>query len=237
MKKVMPILLALLILLTSTCFAAYEPDPTQWELILANEDSKLYWNKSTVQYSEDKNAAVFETCLIDLKNDKHAIWRSKITRQPRTIVELQDDLDEESIQTIIDTPFSAYYKNEPILIAPVSLNEHFYEAVWQTKLPDIKNRFKNIVKTKEIQYFLDTASIQYSADGNIATYWTVLFFPELQMTQTIYYQAIKQTEMTMPLYTAINTNPPKPVPPEKQTAKKIVSDSNGAEIFRTIFPE
>lgn len=237
MRKIVPLMLTLLFLFSSACFAAYQPDPEKWELVISDDDTQLFWNKSTIQYSDDKNTAVFELCLIDLKTDKHCIWNSKITKQPRIIAELQDALTESDIQTILNSPSSAFYQKDPILIVPNCLNEALYEAAFEIKLPEFQSRMKNIVKRKEMMYFLDTASIQYSVDGNTATYWTILIFPELDLMQSIYSQINKRSKTSMPLYTALNADPPKPCSLEKQTPQKIRPDSNGETIFKIIFPE
>ncbi|MBR0324544.1 MAG: hypothetical protein IIX11_00240, partial [Selenomonadales bacterium] len=88
MKKVVPILLILFILLTSTCFAAYQPDPARWTWLGSTDEVGCFIDKETVQYSDNGDTVSFWVCYVIPNENIYQIMNMKSSKSDRTITVL-----------------------------------------------------------------------------------------------------------------------------------------------------
>lgn len=80
MKRVIPLMLALLILLTSTCLAAYQPDPARWTWLGSTDEIGCFIDKETVQFSDDGNMVDFWICYVVPQKNEHAVVNHTINK-------------------------------------------------------------------------------------------------------------------------------------------------------------
>lgn len=167
MKKVLPIVLSLLLLLTATCFAKYQIDYDKWKPV-PNQVS-LYWDKSTAQYSDDGNTVTFRICLVHPKGKEHVFSTYRMTREPRTVTALhyEEYKGDKLIKEHKISPEEEFTHG----IHPNDLHEDLYCAVFSVNLPSDKARWQEVFIGEKNSYFIDRSSLKYSANGNIATFW------------------------------------------------------------------
>lgn len=234
MKKVIPILLAFFIMLTSTCFAAYTPDPNRWTWIYSNDIAGTFWDKTTAQYTNSGNTAEFWVCEVYPQENGHVISKCKITKQPRTYTELQYTSYNSSTREVIKSKTYSSYEQKAEYIHPDSWEEKLYEAAFSVKYPKIKERLNLLYEGNNMFVSLDTATIEYSNNGNIATYW-VLCIDSKNVSKSlwIYEQINKSARTNVALYIVPIKGDPLTPPKEY---KKIIPDSNGETLFNAVFP-
>lgn len=182
MKKALPILLALLVLLTTTCFAKYKIDYDKWKPV--PNETGLYWDKSTAQYSDGDNTVKFQICLMHPKGKKYVLSTYRITKEPRTVTQL--DYEEYKKDKLINSYTRSPEEEFTYGIYPNSLYENLYCAVFSAILPSDKARWQKVISHKDKSYYLDLATLKYSDDGNIATAWTKCI--EDTTSHTYYYE-------------------------------------------------
>lgn len=109
MKKVIPILLTLLIFLTSTCFAAYEPDPARWVWLGSDDEVGMFLDKETIEYSADGNTVDFWICYVVPQKNEHAILNQKLNKNTRiltiTHITIYDSTSKKSILSYTYKPW------------------------------------------------------------------------------------------------------------------------------------
>lgn len=130
MKKVVPILLALLILLSSTCFAAYEPDPNRWIWLGSNDEVGIFLDKETIEYSTDKNTVECWICYVVPQKNIHAIVNEKIDRTTKTITMLHITEYESSSKKTLYTHTYSFLEQKPEKVIPESNGETIFKAVF-----------------------------------------------------------------------------------------------------------
>lgn len=127
MKKVIPILLVLFILLTSTCFAAYEPDPNRWIWISSDKDKVNYFiDIETVQYSNNGDTVNFWVCAVESKKSFHSFQNAELSYTNRTITLLYfADYKDKKHKPIASRAYKIH-EQTPEPIVPNSIAETFY---------------------------------------------------------------------------------------------------------------
>lgn len=235
MKKVVPILLILFILLTSTCFAAYQPDPNRWTWINSTDTCGTFWDKTTAHYTNGGNTVEFWVCHVYPQKNTHVITNCRITKNPRTYTELQYTMYDNSTREIINSKTYSSYEQKAEYIHPCSWKEELYKAAFSVKYPEYKERMKVLWANDNNGVMLDTATIEYSSNGNIATYW--IFYGDTKNIQEsfwVYKQCNKSARTSAILYLYIfDGNSRTFSDPEYE---KIIPESNGETIFKAVFP-
>ena len=126
MKKVVPILLILFILLTSTCFAAYEPDPKRWIWLGSDDEVGMFLDKETIEYSTDNNIVDCWICFVIPQENKHAITNQKIDKIAKSITMTHVTLYESSNKEVLESHTYKSWEQEPERIIPDSKGEALY---------------------------------------------------------------------------------------------------------------
>lgn len=174
MKKVLSIVLALFLLLSATCFAAYEPDPGRWTLLPGCES--CYYDKTTAQFSEDGNTVEFWICLVDNEEHTNFLQKYRMTKVPRTSTELEfasyNNLTDEKILSRVYPPQEQFIKN----IHSNSPEEDLYCAIFSVQYPTTTAERMHLLGANKdgTPYLLDTATIQYRDNGNQADCWLII---------------------------------------------------------------
>lgn len=141
MKKVIPILLALLILLTSTCFAAYEPDPNRWMSLYADDEITEYLDVKTLQYSADGNMADFWICYVQPKENVHRLVNQKLDKSNRTLTLIHTTKYDSVTNNVLDSIDIPLYMQKPIKITPGSVSEFYYDVLF-VEIPRLASEYK-----------------------------------------------------------------------------------------------
>lgn len=132
MKKVLPIALILLILLSATCFAAYEPDSTRWFLINSEDTKTEYLDVKTIDYSTDLNSVNFWICYVNMEEDNHTLVNLKIDRTDKTITLIHSTEYSNSTRKILHSVDIPTYQQSPSKIIPNTRGEYYYELLFIT---------------------------------------------------------------------------------------------------------
>ncbi|MBO5245378.1 MAG: hypothetical protein J6B02_04690 [Selenomonadales bacterium] len=126
MKRVIPLMLALLILLTSTCFAAYQPDPARWIWLGSDDKVGFFIDKETVQYSNDGNTVSFWLCQVHTQEKLHFIINNKISKSDRTIITLHISEYDDKTNKVKFSHTYEWWQQKPQSIIPGTWMEEFY---------------------------------------------------------------------------------------------------------------
>ena len=138
MKKVIPILLALFIMLTSTCFATYEPDSNRWEIITRDSEFKFYLDKETIQYSEDGNIANIWLCETYVQapfyweenQEEYLLLNYRIDKNARTMTLLMFVSADAKTNKIIHRSQTSPSEEKAEIIFPHSTEEIIYKHIF-----------------------------------------------------------------------------------------------------------
>lgn len=174
MKKVLSIVLALFLLLSATCFAAYEPDPARWTLLPGYQS--CYYDKTTAQFSEDGNTVEFWICLVDNEEHTNFLRKYRMTKVPRTSTELElesyNNLTDKKTGSRVYPPQEQFIKN----IYANSPEEDLYCAIFSVQYPTTTAERMHLIGAAKsgTPYLLDTATIQYRDNGNQADCWLII---------------------------------------------------------------
>ena len=129
MKEVIPLLLALLIMLTSTCFAAYTPDPNRWTWLTSTDAVGVFYDRETLSYSTQKKSVEVWVCYVYPQKKQH----TKINYR------IYDDRTYDVYDTIVyndktgETIDSDYPRRYEQTIIPSSLEEDLYTHFFPTR--------------------------------------------------------------------------------------------------------
>ena len=126
MKRVIPILLVLLILLTSTCFAAYEPDPERWLWLGSDSEVGIFLDKETITYSDDKATVDFWICWVYPAKNQFINENSKIDKHSKTYTHLSYAIYDCKTKKLISSHTYALWEQKAEKIIPGTLGENFY---------------------------------------------------------------------------------------------------------------
>ena len=126
MKKVMPLLLVLLILLTSTCFAAYEPDPNRWIWISSDDEIGAFLDKETIEYSADGIVVDFWLCYVYPKDKQYAIVNHIINKSEKTLTLTHISIYNADTRKLIESYTPNSWEQEAERIIPDTNGEILY---------------------------------------------------------------------------------------------------------------
>lgn len=126
MKKVLPIALILLILLSATCFAAYEPDPARWQWLGSNDEVGVFLDKDTVRYNDDHTTVDFWLCIVCPQENAHYLQNYKIDKTDMNIFLLHATKYNSSTNNVIDSHTYQFWELHPSKITPGSNGEIWY---------------------------------------------------------------------------------------------------------------
>lgn len=130
MKKVIPILLVLFILLTSTCFAAYEPDPNRWMPLYATDEHKDYLDVKTLQYSADGNHADFWICRVYSNKNEYEVTNYNLDKVAKTLAFTHTTVYETSTGKVLNSFDFPSYKYKPAKITPGTIGEFYHDLLF-----------------------------------------------------------------------------------------------------------
>lgn len=127
MKKVLPILLALLILLSSTCFAAYTPDPERWIFIASDtKNSRYFIDTKTIHYSNDGDTVNVWVCAVPSQKNLHSFQNIELSYSNRTFLLLYFvDYNTKKNKPLASRAYNTY-EQVPEPIVPNSLAETLF---------------------------------------------------------------------------------------------------------------
>lgn len=133
-------MLALLILLTSTCLAAYQPDPERWiSLGKVGDFEEEYLDILTPQYSQDFTSVDFWICRVYLNENKHSLTNFRIDKPNRTIAVIHVTNYESSTGKVLNSIDVPSFLQNPAKIVPGSNGEFYYELLWDI-IPNIVSK-------------------------------------------------------------------------------------------------
>ncbi|MBQ1249475.1 MAG: hypothetical protein IIX92_05490, partial [Selenomonadales bacterium] len=151
---------------------------------------------------------------------------------PRTYTELQYTKYNSGTREVINSKTYSSYEQKAEYIPPCGWQEELYEAAFSIKYPEFKKRMKMIWTDDTGGAVLDTATIEYSSYGNIATYW---IFSYDNKNSAWFYEQINKSARTTSIQYAKFKSGTSYTPPEKKS-QRIIPESNGEAIFRAVFP-
>ena len=126
MEKVIPILLALLITLSSTCFAAYEPDPARWTWLGSTDEVGCFVDRETVQYSDNGDTVSFWVCYVVPHENSYNIMNIKTSKPDRTITVLHISEYNDKTNKLISSYTYASWEQKPESVIPGTWGETLY---------------------------------------------------------------------------------------------------------------
>lgn len=141
MKKVIPILLVLFILLTSTCFAAYTPDPERWVHVYSDDEAIEYLDAKTLQYSDDGNTAEFWLCRIYTNENKHTIVNYNLDKVAKTQTITHITVYETSTGKVLNTFDVPSYRYDATKITPGTIGEFYYNLIF-IEIPRLASEYQ-----------------------------------------------------------------------------------------------
>lgn len=126
MKRVLPILLILLVLLSATCFAAYEPDPARWIWLGSDDKVGIFLDKETITYSDDKNTVEFWVCWVYPEKNQFINENTKMDKSTKTYTNLSYTIYDCETKEPISSHTYALWEQKTEKIVPGTLGEAFY---------------------------------------------------------------------------------------------------------------
>ncbi|MBQ8682146.1 MAG: hypothetical protein IJ510_00250 [Selenomonadales bacterium] len=126
MKRVLPILLILLVLLSSACFAAYEPDPSRWIWLGSDDEVGWFIDKETVQYFDNGNTVSYWVCQVHPQENIHYIVNEKISKSDRTVTVLHLSEYDDTTNKVAFSHTYALWEQKPESIIPGTWGEALY---------------------------------------------------------------------------------------------------------------
>lgn len=130
MKKVLPIALILLILLSATCFAAYEPDPARWQWLYSNDEFGTFLDKDTIRYNDDHTTVDFWLCIVCPQENTHYLQNYKINKNDMNIFLLHEAKYNTITNNVIESHTYQLWQLHPSKIIPDTNGEYWYRTLF-----------------------------------------------------------------------------------------------------------
>ena len=126
MKKVIPILLALFIMLASTCFAAYEPDPNRWIWLGSNDEVGIFLDKETIEYSAANNTVEFWICWVYPQKNQFINENQRIDKLAKTYTSLSFAIYDTETKKQLSSHTYAIWEQKAEKVIPNTIGEGLY---------------------------------------------------------------------------------------------------------------
>lgn len=85
MRKALPLILVLLFLISSVCFAAQTLDPNRWECLASDGELTIWYDKQDIQYFDNKTKAHIRLCLVVPQENTLTFFDYVLDKQNRTL--------------------------------------------------------------------------------------------------------------------------------------------------------
>lgn len=130
MKKVLPIALILLILLSATCFAAYEPDSTRWQWLYSTDEVGTFLDKDTIRYSDNHNEVEFWICHVYPQKDAYYLRNCSINKNAMTLEIFSYAKYNSTTEKLLDSYTYKSYEIPSTKIIPGTIGELLYRTLF-----------------------------------------------------------------------------------------------------------